>query len=144
VLVSATDGVGTKAMVAMLREAGAVEIHMRISSPPYEWPCFYGMDTGTRGELLAANMDTSEIQAYLNVDSLAYLQLDRLVAATGAPTAGFCTACLTGEYPVEIPIRLRSAVIGPDDAPREMSANPLVEESETLLPSEHAARIRAL
>ncbi len=139
---SIVRGTTTRAMIAMLREAGAAEIHMRISSPPYKWPCFYGMDTGSRSELLAANMDISEIQAYLDVDSLAYLHLDRLVSATGAPGAGFCTACLTGEYPVEIPVQLRAATGTP--APTgSPSSNPLVDESETLLPSEHAARTRA-
>jgi amidophosphoribosyltransferase len=65
------------------------------------------MDTGARGELLAANLTVDEIRDYLNVDSLAYLQLDRLVAATGAHGAGFCDACLTGTYPVSIPVALR-------------------------------------
>ena len=78
------------------------EVHMRISSPPYRWPCFYGMDTGSRGELLAANMEVDEIRDYLGVDTLSYLTLDRLVDAVAAPGAGFCCACLTGEYPVEI------------------------------------------
>jgi amidophosphoribosyltransferase len=140
---SIVRGTTTRAMVAMLREAGAAEIHMRISSPPYRWPCFYGMDTGTRGELLAANMDVSEIQTYLNVDSLSYLHIDRLIAATGAPTSGFCTACLTGEYPVEIPVALRTAVleIAPESS-GTIHPNPLVAESETLLPAEQAARGR--
>ena len=76
---SIVRGTTTRAMVAMLREAGAAEVHLRISSPPYRWPCFYGMDTGARGELLAANMTVDEIRDYLNVDSLAYLTLDRLI-----------------------------------------------------------------
>ena len=75
---SIVRGTTTRAMVRMLREAGAKEIHMRISSPPYRWPCFYGMDTGTRSELLAANLTVQEIQEYLDVDSLAYLTLDNL------------------------------------------------------------------
>jgi amidophosphoribosyltransferase len=99
---SIVRGTTTKAMVEMLRSAGAAEVHMRISSPPYRWPCFYGMDTGSRGQLLAANMDIEEIRRYLDVDTLAYLTLDGLVEAIGAPGAGFCNACLTGEYPVEI------------------------------------------
>jgi amidophosphoribosyltransferase len=118
---SIVRGTTTRAMVGMLREAGAAEIHMRVSSPPYRWPCYYGMDTGTRGELLAANLTVEEIRDYLNVDSLAYLQLDRLVAATGARGAGYCDACLTGEYPVAIPVALRrssdaSAVATPPQA----------------------------
>ncbi|MFM8861956.1 MAG: amidophosphoribosyltransferase [Acidimicrobiia bacterium] len=100
---SIVRGTTTRAMVSMLREAGASEVHLRVSSPPYKWPCFYGMDTGTRGELLAANMSIEEIREYLNVDSLAYLTLDRLLTATGAVGAGFCDACLTGDYPVAIP-----------------------------------------
>lgn len=108
---SIVRGTTTRGMVSMLREAGATEIHMRISSPPYRWPCFYGMDTGNRSELLAANLDVEEIREYLNVDTLAYLTLDRLVAATGAVGAGFCDACLTGEYPVEVPITLTKSVL---------------------------------
>ena len=104
----------------MLREAGATEVHLRISSPPYRWPCFYGMDTGVRGELLAANLELHEIEDYLGVDSLAYLTMDRLLAATGAPGAGFCTACLTGEYPIEVPLSLSKGVLetAPAGAPQ--------------------------
>ena len=108
---SIVRGTTTRAMVSMLREAGAAEVHMRVSSPPYKWPCFYGMDTGTRGELLAANMSVDEIREYLNVDSLSYLTLDRLLSATGAVGAGFCDACLTGNYPVEIPEELGKHIL---------------------------------
>ncbi len=117
---SIVRGTTTRAMVSMLREAGAAEIHMRVSSPPYKWPCFYGMDTGTRGELLAANMSVDEIREYLNVDSLSYLTLDRLVSATGAVGAGFCDACLTGNYPVEIPAELGKHIL---ELPSEASTN---------------------
>ena len=74
---SIVRGTTTRAMVSMLREAGAAEVHLRVSSPPYRWPCFYGMDTGSRGELLAANMEVEEIRGYLGVDTLSYLTLDR-------------------------------------------------------------------
>lgn len=84
---------------------------MRISSPPYRWPCFYGMDTGTRSELLAANLTVQEIQEYLDVDSLAYLTLDNLIEATGTNNAGFCSACLTGNYPVDIPVNLSKKIL---------------------------------
>jgi amidophosphoribosyltransferase len=100
---SIVRGTSTRAVVAMLREAGAAEVHLRISSPPYRWPCYFGMDTGTRGELIAADLTVSEIRDYLGCDTLAYLELDRLVAATGVPGRGFCTACLTGDYPVAVP-----------------------------------------
>jgi amidophosphoribosyltransferase len=104
---SIVRGTTTRAMVKMLREAGATEVHLRISSPPYRWPCYYGLDTGTRAELIAANLEVLEIQEYLGADSLAYLHLDSLKKATGAPGAGFCDACLTGDYPADIPVVLR-------------------------------------
>ncbi len=100
---SIVRGTSTRAVVAMLRESGAAEIHLRISSPPYRWPCYFGMDTGARGELIAADLTVSEIRDYLGCDTLAYLDLDRLVTATGVPGGGFCSACLTGKYPVPVP-----------------------------------------
>ena len=75
---SIVRGTTTRQIIAMLREAGAAEVHFRVSSPPYRWPCFYGLDTGKRSELLAADMSVGEIPDYLGVDSLAYLELDRL------------------------------------------------------------------
>ncbi len=109
---SIVRGTTTRAIVEMLRSAGAAEVHMRISSPPYRWPCFYGMDTGTRGELLAANLTVSESRDYLDLDSLAYLELDRLIRSTGTPGSGFCTGCLTGDYPVAIPDEVGREVLG--------------------------------
>jgi amidophosphoribosyltransferase len=100
---SIVRGTTTREIVKLLREAGAREVHLRISSPPYRWPCFYGMDTGTRAELLAADLSIGEIVDFLGVDSLAYLMIDNLIEAVGAPGAGFCTACLTGVYPTAIP-----------------------------------------
>jgi amidophosphoribosyltransferase len=108
---SIVRGTTTRAVVAMLRQSGAAEVHLRIMSPPYRWPCFYGMDTGTRGELLAANLTVDEIRRYVDADSLSFLDLDRLVTAIGAPGAGFCTACLTGSYPVAPPGGPRKQVL---------------------------------
>ncbi len=108
---SIVRGTTTRAVVAMLRQAGAAEVHLRIMSPPYRWPCFYGMDTGNRGELLAANLTVEEIRRYVDADSLTYLTLDRLLTATGAAGAGFCRACLTGEYPVAPPTGLSKQVL---------------------------------
>jgi amidophosphoribosyltransferase len=108
---SIVRGTTQRAIVRMLREVGAREVHLRICLPPIMWPCFYGMDFPTRGELIAAQMERGEIADYLGVDSLAYLELDRLIAATGAPSAGFCTACLTGDYPVPVPEGLSKAVL---------------------------------
>jgi amidophosphoribosyltransferase len=102
-------------LTTMLREAGVREVHLRITSPPVAWSCFYGIDTGDRSELLASKHTIDEIREYLGVDSLAYLDLGRLVDATGVPHgtpgAGFCDACFTGRYPVEIPIELSKHVL---------------------------------
>ncbi len=108
---SIVRGTTTRAVVRMLREAGASEIHLRICSPPYRWPCFYGLDTGTRAELVAADLEVGEVCEYVGADSLAYLALDALKEAIGAPAAGFCAACLTGDYPVPIPGNLSKAVL---------------------------------
>jgi amidophosphoribosyltransferase len=100
---SIVRGTTLRQLVAMLREAGAAEVHFRVASPPYRWPCYYGLDTGRRSELLAADLSVGEIRDFAGFDSLAYLDLDRLTAATGAPASAFCTACLSGVYPVAIP-----------------------------------------
>ena len=96
-------GSTTSQLVQMVREAGASEVHLRVSSPPYRWPCFYGMDTSDRSTLIAASMDVEEICQHLGADSLGYLSLEGLLEATGVADAGFCTACLSGEYPTSIP-----------------------------------------
>ena len=99
---SIVRGSTTRQLVSMVREAGATEVHLRISSPPYKWPCFYGMDTGDRSTLLAADRSVEEI-AKLEVDSLVYLELENLIEATGAEADAFCTACLSGKYPTDVP-----------------------------------------
>jgi amidophosphoribosyltransferase len=114
---SIVRGTTSRAIVRMLRDAGASEVHFRVMSPPYRWPCFYGMDTGTRAELLAANMTIGEIQDYLGVESLAYLTIEGLEKAVGAPGAGFCNACLTGEYPVTVSPTLHKGVLEGNDMP---------------------------
>jgi amidophosphoribosyltransferase len=101
---SIVRGSTTKQLVSIVREAGATEVHLRISSPPYRWPCFYGMDTGDRSTLLAADRSIDEIAEALDVDSLEYLELNNLIEATGADGDIFCTACLSGQYPTDIPI----------------------------------------
>lgn len=137
---SIVRGTTTRAMVEMLRSAGAAEVHMRISSPPYRWPCFYGMDTGSRGELLAANLEVDEIRRYLKVDTLAYLSLDRLIEAVGAPGAGFCDACLTGEYPVAITASAARGVLDGDATDGDDRAAALLTEGDDgVLPAAHAA-----
>jgi amidophosphoribosyltransferase len=109
---SIVRGTTQRAVVRMLREAGALEVHLRISSPPLSWPCFYGIDIPDRDQLAAAQHTVPEIAEFLNVDSLEYLSLANLVQAIDAPDAGFCSACLTGEYPVPIPVELAGAGTG--------------------------------
>jgi amidophosphoribosyltransferase len=125
---SIVRGTTTRQVVAMLREAGAAEVHFRVSSPPYRWPCHYGMDTGRRSELLAADLEVGEIADYLKVDSLAYLELDRLTSATGAPSDAFCTACLSGVYPVPVPeVEDAKLVLEQAPTPVESPAVPVAE-----------------
>jgi amidophosphoribosyltransferase len=100
---SIVRGSTTRKLVEIVREAGALEVHLRVSSPPYRWPCFYGMDTSDRSTLIAARMEVSEIREHLNADSLGYLSLDGLLDATGVADAGFCNACLSGNYPTDVP-----------------------------------------
>jgi amidophosphoribosyltransferase len=95
---SIVRGTTSRKIVKMLRNAGAREVHMRISSPPTRWPCFYGIDTPSRAELIASNHSGEEIARYLTADSLGYLSLEGLHAAI--PGRGFCDACFSGDYPV--------------------------------------------
>src|SRR3954470_19705305 len=92
-----------RALVRMLREAGALEVHVRISSPPVTWPCFYGIDFATRAELVATGLDLDGIRRSIGADSLGYISLDGLVAATEQPRSRLCSACFDGEYPIPLP-----------------------------------------
>jgi len=92
-----------RAIVRMLREAGAREIHVRISSPPVKWPCYYGIDFATKAELIANGLEVEEIRRSIGADSLAYVSLDGLISATQVPSERLCSACFTGEYPMSIP-----------------------------------------
>jgi amidophosphoribosyltransferase len=99
--------------VQVLREAGATEIHLRITCPPIAWPCFYGIDMSTRHELVASDLTVDEIRAFVGADSLGYLSLDGLVEASGGMREGFCRACFDGEYPVDVPERAGKFVLEP-------------------------------
>ncbi len=92
-----------RALVRMLREAGASEVHVRISSPPVKWPCFYGIDFASRAELIANGLSVDEICASIGADSLAFVTLDALVDATHQEKKNLCRACFDGVYPVELP-----------------------------------------
>ena len=91
-----------RALVAMLREAGAVEVHVRVASPPVMSPCFYGIDFASRDELIAGSLDTEEIRASIGADSLGYVSLDGLIEATTLPADRLCRACFDGHYPVPV------------------------------------------
>ncbi|PWU23909.1 MAG: amidophosphoribosyltransferase [Candidatus Rokuibacteriota bacterium] len=97
---SIVRGTTSRKIVRMVRAAGAREVHVRISSPPIQWPCYYGIDTPTRRELIASSHKAQEIQRYLGADSLGYLSLEGMLKATGADPDHFCHACFTGQYRV--------------------------------------------
>lgn len=92
-----------RAIVRMLREAGAREIHVRISSPPVKWPCFYGIDFATRAELIASGLEVEEIRRSIGADSLGYVSLEGLIESTQIEDKKLCSACFTGIYPIRIP-----------------------------------------
>jgi len=99
---SIVRGTTSRKIVKMIRDAGAAEVHLRISSPPTTWPCYYGIDTPTRQELIASSHSIDEIARYVTADSLGYLSLEGLYAALGEARTGFCDACFTGEYLVDL------------------------------------------
>ena len=100
---SIVRGTTTRQLVQALREAGAAEVHTRITCPPIRWPCFYGIDMSSRSELIASDLAVEEIRRYVGADSLGYLSLEGMVAATGQDAGEFCRACFDGEYPIPIP-----------------------------------------
>jgi len=118
---SIVRGNTTKAIVGMLREAGAAEVHVRITSPPVRWPCFYGIDMPTRGELVASDLLSDEIAAYIGADSLAYLSLEALVDTARDGAKGLCTACFTGDYPTPVDVELQDKALLEGKGPLEGS-----------------------
>ncbi len=92
-----------RALVRMLREAGAAEVHVRISSPPVSNPCFYGIDFASKAELIASGLTVEQIRTSIGADSLAFVSLDGLIAASAQPAERLCRACFDGVYPIEIP-----------------------------------------
>ena len=97
---SIVRGTTSQKIVKMLKDAGAAEVHVRISSPPTAWPCRYGIDTPNRGELIAANQPLDEIRRFIGADSLAYLSLEGMLKSVSGPPESYCTACWTGRYRV--------------------------------------------
>jgi len=105
---SIVRGTTSRQIVRLLRENGAREVHVRVSSPPIMYPCFYGIDTSTRAELIAANLSIEGIRKYIEADSLGYLSLRSLAKAINLPRDRLCMACLNGDYPVKLPEKLES------------------------------------
>jgi amidophosphoribosyltransferase len=104
---SIVRGTTSRKLVQALRDAGVAEVHMRISSPPVTHPCFYGIDTDTQDQLIAATKSVEEIAKQLQVDSLAYLSWGGMLETTREDTNSFCSACFTGNYPVAIPEKMK-------------------------------------
>jgi amidophosphoribosyltransferase len=133
---SIVRGTTQRSVVRMLREAGATEVHLRISSPPWRWPCFYGIDTPSTDELLAAHHSIEEITEILGADSLAYISVENLKAAIGVVDVvggggegvggdghgGFCDACFTGDYPTAVPTSTPVMFTRPDEPLEEYQA----------------------
>jgi amidophosphoribosyltransferase len=97
---SIVRGTTTRGKVRTLREAGATEVHLRISCPPLKFPCFYGVDFPTKEELVANNMTLEELRDFLEADSLGYLSLDGMLGCASLPKTHYCTACWSGNYKV--------------------------------------------
>jgi amidophosphoribosyltransferase len=100
---SIVRGTTSGQIVKMLKDAGAKEVHVRISSPPIKYSCYFGIDTSTQKELIGARQQVEEIRKFIGADSLGYLSLEGLLKSTGLPAAKFCTGCFCGTYPMEVP-----------------------------------------
>ncbi|MBW3625414.1 MAG: amidophosphoribosyltransferase [Armatimonadetes bacterium] len=104
---SIVRGTTTRKLVKLLFEAGAAEVHVRISSPPVKWPCFYGIDMANQDQLIAATMSTEEIRRHIGATSLGYLSLPGVMRAIRVGKENFCTACFSGQYPIDVPNDLK-------------------------------------
>jgi amidophosphoribosyltransferase len=125
---SIVRGTTTPRIIALLRQAGAREVHVRITSPPIQHPCFYGVDMATKAELIAAHQSVEEIRAHIGADSLGYLSLEGAVEATRLGAGRHCTACFSGEYPSPVPLELDKFVL------EARSRDPLLEPEPQLVP----------
>ncbi|NEQ19394.1 MAG: amidophosphoribosyltransferase, partial [Microcoleus sp. SIO2G3] len=114
---SIVRGTTSRKLVKALRDAGALEVHMRISSPPVTHPCFYGIDTDSQEQLIAATMSVEEIAKQVEVDTLAYLSWQGMLEATREDPESFCSACFTGDYPVSIPEQVKRSKLKLEKAP---------------------------
>ena len=112
---SIVRGTTTTGVIQMLRRAGAREIHMRVTAPPITHPCFYGIDMGTRWELLASQKTSDEIRDQIGADTLGYLSEEGLESAVATPRDKLCMACFTGEYPRPVPLQMDKLAMEPTD-----------------------------
>jgi amidophosphoribosyltransferase len=123
-----------RALVRMLREAGAVEVHVRIASPPVKWPCFYGIDFASPAELIASGLDVEGIRAAVGADTLGYVSLEGVIAASEQPKTRLCAACFTGEYPIPLADVMSKHVLegierGVARTPPNLGLEPVLRES---------------
>jgi amidophosphoribosyltransferase len=114
---SIVRGTTSRKIVKALRDAGATEVHMRISSPPVTHPCFYGIDTDNQNQLIAATKSVAMIAQQIGVDSLAYLSQEGMLKTTGEDTSHFCSACFNGRYPITIPDNIKRSKLILEEAP---------------------------
>jgi amidophosphoribosyltransferase len=101
---SIVRGTTSRRIVQMLKDAGATEVHMRISSPPIKYPCYFGIDTPSRKQLVASNHSIEEIRQKVSADSLGFLSIEGLLQTPINAKCEFCTACFSGDYPMEVPV----------------------------------------
>ena len=114
---SIVRGTTSLKIVRALRNSGATEVHMRISSPPVTHPCFYGIDTDHQSQLIAATKSVAEIAKQIEVDSLAYLSWEGMLEVTGEDPNSFCSACFTGKYPIQIPDNIKRSKLILEESP---------------------------
>jgi amidophosphoribosyltransferase len=133
---SVVRGNTQRALVRMLREAGALEVHVRIASPPVRWPCYYGIDFASRAELIANGLDLDGVRSSIGADSLGYVSLDGLVGATEQPRNRLCAACFDGEYPIPVSDETGTETGQLD---RGGSESALAEPAEPVLPNGYGA-----
>jgi amidophosphoribosyltransferase len=135
---SIVRGTTSRKIVKMLKAAGAVEVHLRISSPPTSWPCYYGIDTPSRQELIASNHATEEIARFVTADTLGYLSLEGLGAAVGdRERATFCTACFSGKYLAGEMSAAAAQSAKAEPLPEAVAAGSAVATGPQVLPDKH-------